>query len=112
MTSAKGNVKTISFDGQFVTISANRSLLGALSGGGELRFPIRAISVIEWSDAAVTKNGFIRINTGDAPLKGSIIRPAFMDAIQDSNSVVFKRGQSTQFGAVRNEIELAMAAAH
>lgn len=89
MTEAKGKSRIISFDGRFVTIAPNRSLMGAVNGGPTLRIPISKVEQIEFSPRSMTKNGYIRINTGQPVLTGTLMRPAFMDAIQDPNSVLW-----------------------
>lgn len=107
--SAVGNSKTMTFDGEAVFISPNRSLRGSLSGGRSVQIPLQSILIVEWSDASPSKPGYLRLNTSGAALSDSRGRPAFLDAVQDTNSVVFKRDQTSSFGEIRDAIEVALS---
>lgn len=70
--------------------------------------PLRAIRYIEFSEPAGMKSGYFRINTGQPPLTGTPMRPAFMEAIKDPHSIVFTRGEASSFVELKSAIEVAL----
>jgi Domain of unknown function (DUF4429) len=110
MSQATGNAKVLEFSGPFVTIRRKSGLRGLVAGGGEVRLPLKSIAFLEWSPPSGINPGFIRLNTGAyARLQGNVLRPAFMDAVNDQYSVVFARSQLSAFSQLRDEIDLAIA---
>lgn len=110
MIEAVGANGKVTFDGRFVEIQPKGGLVGMFSGKSPIRVPLKSVAVVEWGQPTGMKNGYIRICTsGMYPLQGTPMRPAFMDAAQDSNSVVFTKKHLNDFSALRDEIEEAMA---
>jgi hypothetical protein len=102
VTTKRGSVE---FDGDSVTIRPPRGLGSIFLGKSEMSVPLRAIRYIEFSPAVAMKNGYFRINTGQPPLSGTPIRPAFMEAIKDAHSIIFTSRESEQFTQLKNAIE-------
>lgn len=110
MSEANGTNGSIHFDGRFVTIKPKRGLTGMLSGRSEVRVPLKSISQMEWSGASALKSGYVRVCTnGMTPLQGNAIRPAFLDAAQDPNSIVFNKKQQDAMSRLRDDIDEALA---
>lgn len=105
VTTKRGSVE---FDGNSVTIRPPRGLGGLFTGNSALSVPLRAIRYIEFSEPSALKNGYFRINTGQPPLAGTAMRPAFLDAIKDPHSIIFIKNESTSFVALKNAIEIAI----
>jgi hypothetical protein len=105
VTTRRGSVE---FDGNTVTIRPPRGLGSVLAGKSEMSVPLRAIRYIEFSPAVALKNGYFRINTGQPPLTGTPIRPAFMEAIKDAHSIIFTGREADQFVELKNVIEEAL----
>ena len=109
MIQALGTNGSIQFDGRFVTVQPKGGLIGAFSGKSAVRLPLKSIASVEWGQPTAMKNGYIRICTnGMMPLQGTPLRPAFMDAGSDPNSIVFARKHLDQFSAFRDELEEAL----
>lgn len=112
MRSAQGVNGIVTCDGRFVTLSPPKGLLGGMKarGAGERRFALKSISMVEYSAPTRMKNGYIRFVTGGLqPLQGSPTRPAFMEAMNDANSIVFASKHEKSMSAIRDEIDLAIA---
>lgn len=109
VTTKRGSVE---FDGNSVTIRPPKGLGSILSGKSEMSVPLRAIRYIEFSPAVAMKNGYFRINTGQSPLAGTPLRPAFMEAIKDAHSIIFTGRESEQFVQLKNAIEEALNHGH
>ena len=109
MSTAKGRTGTVTFDGQFVTISHDGFAARVTHGKGDKKIPLRSISAIQWKDPAVLTNGFIQFTI----LGGNEMRAQWggrtSGAVEDENSVVFTKPQADAMRAVKDEIELALA---
>lgn len=108
MSEAVGKTGSLHFDGSFVRI-APKGLASAIRSKREVRLPLASIHHVEWNKASVMDNGYIRMNTGDADIRGEFGKPASTFALQDGNSILFVRSQQTAFEAIRDEIEAALA---
>ncbi|WP_158220396.1 DUF4429 domain-containing protein [Kineosporia sp. A_224] len=111
MTVATGISGNLDFDGTFVTISPHKGLKGLVRSRGksERRVPMKSITEVEFSEPTMAKIGYIRVLTsGMQPLRGTTLRPAFMDAMQDPNAVTFDKKTVESFRELRNRIELAL----
>ena len=111
MIEAKGYSGTVSFDGEFVTISRGRGLGRLVVGKGEKRIPVRHVTAVQLKPAGGLVNGFIQFSLGG----GNELRSKFGrqtgDAGGDENSVIFTRKQQPAFDALRAAAEAAMASA-
>ncbi|OLF06212.1 hypothetical protein BLA60_33325 [Actinophytocola xinjiangensis] len=99
---------SVEFDGSSVTLRPPRGLGGIIGGKSAMSVPLRAIRYIEFSEPAGMKSGYFRVNTGQPPLSGTAMRPAFMEAVSDPHSIVFTRGEAPSFAELRNAIEAAL----
>ncbi len=99
---------SVEFDGTSVTISPPRGLGGLLSSKSPVSVPLRAIRYIEFSPPSGMKAGYFRINTGQPPLSGTAMRPAFMEAKDDPHGIVFTRSEQDEFTALKDAIESAL----
>lgn len=105
VTTKRGSVE---FDGTSVTIRPPKGLAGLIAGNSAASIPLRAIHYIEFSEPSGMKNGYFRINTGQPPLTGTPMRPAFMEATKDPHSIIFTRREALSFVELKNAIETAL----
>lgn len=108
MSEAVGKTGILHFDGSMVRV-APKGIASAVRGKREVRLPLTSVHHVEWKNASLMDNGYIRMNTGDADIKGEFGTPASTIAVQDGNSIVFARSQQSAFEAIRDEIEQALA---
>jgi hypothetical protein len=107
-----GDNAEIEFDGTFVTLRPIKGVLGFIKDGGrgERRLAVRSIVMVEFAPATALKPGYLRLLTaGMTPLRGTPMRPAFMDATRDPNALLFKQRHAAGIAQIRNEIDLAIA---
>lgn len=109
MSTAKGHSGTVTFDGQFVTITREGLLARATHGKGEKKIPIRSISAVQWKEPGALVNGFIQFTI----LGGTEVTARHgnrtISAGNDENSVVITKPQAAAMRAVKDEIEAALA---
>jgi hypothetical protein len=105
VTTIRGSIE---FDGTSVTIRPPKGLMGLFGGKTAMSVPLRAIRYIEFSEPSGPRNGYFRINTGQPPLVGTVMRPAFLDAAKDPHSIVFIRREASSFIELKNTIESAL----
>ena len=109
MSTAKGHSGTVTFDGQFVTITREGLLARATHGKGEKKIPIRSISAVQWKEPGALVNGFIQFTL----LGGTEVTARHgnrtISAGNDENSVVITKPQAAAMRAVKDEIEAALA---
>jgi len=112
MSKARGFNGEIEFDGTFVILRPIPGFLGKLrdKNRGERRFAVKNIMMLDYSNPSGIKAGYIRILTaGMTALRGNPMRPAFLDAAEDPNAIVFKARDRADVSRVRDEIDLAIA---
>lgn len=100
---------SVEFDGTSVTIRPPKGLGGIIKGTAAMSVPLRAIHYIEFSEPSGMKNGYFRINTGQSPLAGTPLRPAFLEATKDPHSIIFTRPEAASFIELKNAIEIALS---
>lgn len=103
--SAKGQTGTLTFDGQFVTIT--RKGLSA-QGRGEKRIPVRSIQAVQLKTAGTLGQGFIGFTVSGGTEVRSRIGSQVKDAWKDENSVVFLKKSNDDFVAIRDAVEAAI----
>jgi hypothetical protein len=108
----KGHNGTVVWDGTFVTIRRKGFLARATIGKGEKRIPVGSITAVQWKPAGALVNGFIQFTMGGGNEARSRFGAQTTDAAHDENSVIFVKAQMRAFGALRAEIEQAIAARH
>jgi len=101
---------SIEFDGNSVTIRPPKGLGGLLSNKSPMSVPLRAIRYVEFSEPSAIKSGYFRINTGQPPLTGTAMRPAFLEAKDDPHSIIFTKAEHQDFAQLKDAIEAALAA--
>ena len=110
--SAKGQTGTLSFDGQFVTISRSGFLAATTQGKGEKRIPVSSITAVQFKLAGAVTQGFISFTmSGGGEQKSRAGRQA-RDAFNDENSLTFLKKGNADMEAVRDAVEAAIAAGH
>lgn len=107
---ARGTSGEIVFDGRVVMIR-RVGLARFTQGRGEKRIPVRHITGVSWRDAGPVMNGSIGFSIPGASERPSRFGHATMDAVRDSNSVVFTKGQEGAFLLLRDAIDEAIAQA-
>ena len=100
---------SVEFDGNSVIIRPPRGLGGILSGKSAMSIPLRAIRYVEFSEPSGMKAGYFRINTGQPPLTGTAMRPAFMAAKDDPHSIIFTRAEHHDFAQLKSAIEAGLS---
>ncbi|MGH3859778.1 DUF4429 domain-containing protein [Actinokineospora sp.] len=99
---------SVSFDGQFVTIS-RKGLNRFTIGKGQKRIHVSKISAVQLKPAGPMVNGFIEFSMSGGDERRSRFGRQTMDATSDENSVVFTKSQQAQFERLRSAVEDAMA---
>lgn len=100
----KGIGGSMSFDGEFVTISKTR-LTGAK---GNKRVHFSQIAGVEIKSPTLMKRGYVRIATSDGGNTGRRAKTKF-DPVTDENRVLCKTGQAEEFEGLRAAIEARIA---
>ena len=109
MSTAKGHSGTVTFDGQFVTITREGLLARAAHGKGEKKIPIRSISAVQWKEPGALVNGFIQFTIIGGTEVTARHGNRTISAGNDENSVVITKPQAAAMRAVKDEIEAALA---
>lgn len=109
MSTAKGHSGTVTFDGQFVTISREGILARASHGKGEKRIPLRSISAVQWKEPGALVNGFIQFTIPGGMEVTAQKGGRTVAAAGDENSVIVTKQQASAMRAVKDEIEQALA---
>lgn len=106
----KGHTGTIRFDGRMITILRTGFLARASVGKGEKQIPLAHVTAIQFKPAGPLVNGFIQFTVSGGNERRSRFGQQTTDAARDENSVVFHYKQREQFVALREAVQLAMAA--
>ena len=106
---AKGHTGTITFDGDFVTISRTGFLARTTIGKGEKRIPVGSITAVQWKPPGAIVNGFISFTVAGGNESRSRFGSQTNDAVRDENSVIVIKKQADSFLALRSAIEQAIA---
>ncbi len=109
MSTAKGHSGTVTFDGQFVTITRDGFLARAVHGKGEKKIPIRSVSAVQWKEPSALTNGFIQFTILGGTEVTARRGNRTVAAGNDENSVVITKQQGDAMRIVKDEIELALA---
>lgn len=109
MRTAKGHSGTVTFDGQFVTITREGLLARAAHGKGEKKIPIRSISAVQWKEPGALVNGFIQFTIIGGTEVTARHGNRTISAGNDENSVVITKPQAAAMRAMKDEIEAALA---
>lgn len=110
---AHGANADVQFDGYQVIIKRGNSFLTQVRGGmtGEKGFPVDAITSVQWQDASTLSSGFIKFLTGGSgPIQGSFGTAAITVALNDPDTVVFKKKSQAEFIQLREVVESARRA--
>lgn len=110
MYRAVGQTGTITFDGQFVTISREGIRAKAMFGKGDKRIPLRSITAVQFKPAGALTQGFIQLTISGGSDKTAMRGGRTQQAFTDENSVVFLKKSQADFEAVRDAIDEAIAA--
>lgn len=112
MIEAKGYNGEVQFDGTWVTISRKRVIGRSTVGRGDKRIPLAAIVSVQWKPATSLFAGFIQFETAGQGGTRSRAGSQTQAALQDENSVVFRKGALPAFERLRKAVEQALAARH
>lgn len=101
--------RTLSFDGETVTITGRSTLWGRYTK----RVPLADIAGIQWKDAGVVR-GYIRVEqAGSGHYRGLVNQHQQVQRVdQDRDVIAFHRKQQPEFEHVRDMIEQARARAN
>lgn len=106
---AKGRNGTLTFDGQFVTIS--RGMMSA-QGRGEKRIPLTAIQAVQLKEATTLMQGFLALTINGGREVGSRRGSQVQDAFKDENAVIFLKKANADMLAFRDAVEAAIVAGY
>ena len=104
-TFAKGVNGQISISGDWLTI-ARRGFGRIGHSKGDRRIPMATITAVQVRPAGPLVNGFIRFSVPGSP----DLRGGLKNAGEDENAVIFTRKHSTEFDAVRDQVEAFISA--
>ena len=102
---ATGHNGTVSFDGDFVTITRTGFRARATVGKGEKRIPVRAITAIQWKPPGLLVNGYVQFTIGGGNEARSRFGSQTTDAVTDENSVIVTKHQQADFERLRTAVE-------
>lgn len=104
MLEAKGQGGTLEFDGTFVIIR-HKGIYGALTVGlvPEKKIPVGNILSVQFKAAGLL-NGYIQFSTAAGESIGGL-----QDASTDENSLIFVKKHQSDFMAIKEAVENAMA---
>jgi hypothetical protein len=105
---AKGHNGTVTFDGNFVTISRTGALARMSVGKGDKRIPVASINAVQWKPPGAVMNGFIQFTLGGGNERRSKFGRQTSDAVNDENSVIVTKKQEDVFLALRAAVEDAI----
>lgn len=108
----KGYNGSVSFDGQFVTITRKGGLARMSIGKGEKRIPLPSITAVQWKPPGPMVNGYIQFTVPGGNEKRARFGRQTADAARDENSVIVTRKRRKEFLALREAVELALAKHH
>ncbi len=111
MLHAKGTNGTVTFDGTFVTIHRTGAFARSTVGKGTKSIPIAAIAAVQVKPAGMTA-GFIEFTVPGGSEGRSRFGRQSTDAAKNENAVLFHRGKTKKFEAIRAAVQQAMAAHH
>lgn len=112
MLTAHGHMgATITFDGQWVTITRHGAQR-LTHGRGEKRLHIGQISAVQLKPPGVLSNGFIQFTINGGMERQAQKGGRTMQAAQDENSVIFTSKTAAQFTQLRQAIEDAISRMH
>lgn len=106
---AKGHNGTVTFDGDFVTISRTGALARLTIGKGDKRIPVGSITAVQWKPPGALMNGFISFTLGGGNEKRSAFGSQTSSASHDENSVIVTKKQGAEFEALRSRVESVIA---
>jgi hypothetical protein len=107
---AKGHNGTVSFDGDWITITRTGALARITIGKGEKRIPVHSITAVQWKPPGAMVNGFIAFTLAGGNENRSRFGGQTMDATKDENSVIVTKKQAEEFLALRRAVENEIAA--
>ena len=98
------------FDGKVLQILRKGKLARMSIGRGEKSIPINSITAVQWKEPGALVNGFIQFTVAGGVESRSKVGRQTVAAAQDENSVVLRKGKSSEMAelrdAVMNEINL------
>ena len=101
---------TVIFDGKVLQILRKGTLARLSVGKGEKTIPINSITAVQWKEPGALVNGFIQFTVAGGVESRSKVGRQTVAAAQDENSVVLRKGKSSEMAelrdAVMNEINL------
>jgi hypothetical protein len=109
MIEANGKRASITFDGEYVTITHRRT---SAVGKGTKTIPVAQITGVRWKDVGLATAGFIQFTIPGALEPRTSRQPQTMAAAGDENSVTFSRNNQAQFAELKIAVEQAIAAHH
>jgi hypothetical protein len=112
MIEAKGYSGQVQFDGTYITIHRKGMIGRSTVGRGDKRIPLAAVVGVQWKPATTLFVGFIQFETAGQGGTRSRFGHQTQGALQDENSVVFRKGALPQFERLRAAVEEALAARH
>lgn len=107
---AKGHNGTVSFDGDFVTITRTGALARMTVGKGEKRIPVHTITGVQWKPPGALVNGFISFTVPGGNESRSRMGSQTTSAASDENAVIVTKSQAGEFQNLRSVIESEIAA--
>ncbi|MFI6582629.1 DUF4429 domain-containing protein [Embleya sp. NPDC050493] len=108
----KGYNGTVTFDGQFVTLTRKGFIARSTVGKGEKRMHISQITAVQWKQPGMLVNGFIEFTLPGGMERRSQLGRQTRDAVGNENAVVVTRSQAAAFEPLRKALEAAVAEQH
>lgn len=101
---------SVIFDGKVLRILRKGKLARMTVGKGEKTIPINSITAVQWKEPGGLVNGYIQFTVAGGVESRSKVGRQTVAAAQDENSIVLRKGKSSEMAelrdAVMNEINL------
>jgi len=108
----KGYNGTVTFDGEFVTLTRKGFIARSTVGKGEKRMHISRITAVQWKQPGALVNGFLEFTLPGGVERRSQWGRQTRDAVGNENAVVVTRAQAAAFEPMRKALESAIAEQH
>ena len=103
-TEVEGYNGSVIFDGKVIRILRKGKLARMTVGKGEKSIPVNSITAVQWKEPGALVNGFIQFSVAGGLESRSKVGRQTIAAAQDENSIVLRKGKSSDMAALRDAV--------